>query len=151
MAPYWGQIIILSLVTLGMLFVALEKNTWSLLLPIPVMWLLFVPLVYFGLRYRVFWTNDEVCQQASGGANVCIKYDEVKRITSETSQPGEWLAASRPFRRIVIYADSAGTGRGFIDVSLKHFASEDIRELMRAIHDRRPELTLPTRWLDPSG
>jgi len=144
-APYMGQLIIFSLVTLGVLFVSVQKHVLSLILPVPIMWLLFAFLVWIGLRYRVVWTNKEVCQRASGGSNVCIEYGEITRITSEVSKPDEWFAASRPFRRIVIYAERRGADK-FIDVSLKHFLAEDIRELMRAIRIHRPDLELPPHW-----
>jgi hypothetical protein len=145
-APYAGQIIILLLVTLYFLFVSLKTHEWGFILTVPVMWLLFSPLVYFGLKYQVFWTETEVCQKTSGGSDVCIKYGEITRVTSEVSKPGELLAASRPFRRIVIYVERPQDTGKFIDVSLKHFAAEDICRLMHAIHDRRPDLTLPKNW-----
>lgn len=71
---------------------------------------------------------------------------EITRITWETSKPAEWLAASRPFRRIVIYGKRLHEDV-FIDVSLKHFAADDVRELMRVVRGRRPDLTLPKHWL----
>lgn len=146
-APYMGQIVIFSLVTLGALFVSIQRGVWGLILSVlAVGWPLFGILVYIGRKYRIYWTEEDVRQQASGGSDVCIKYSEIARIASETSKPGEWLAASRPFRRIVIYAKkSHGEGK-FIDVSLKHFVAGDIRNLMRAIHARRPDLTLPKHW-----
>jgi len=52
----------------------------------------------------------------------------------------------RPFRRITIYAEGAEITK-FIDVSLKHFVAEDIRKLMRKIHDNRPDLSLPKKWI----
>jgi hypothetical protein len=146
-APYMGQIVVLSFVTLGALFVSIQRRVWGLILSVLVVaWPLFGFLLYFGRKYRIYWTDDDVRQQASGGADVCIKYSEIARIASETSKSGEWLAASRPFRRIVIYAKEAHGEGKFIDVSLKHFVAEDIRNLMRAIHGRRPDLTLPKHW-----
>ena len=145
-APYMGQLIIFSLVTLGVLFVSIHKHVLSLILPVPIMWLLFAFVVSIGLRYRIVWTNSEVCQRASGGSNVCIGYGEITRITLEVSRPGEWFAASRPFRRIVIYAAEPRGENKFIDVSLKHFLTDDICELMRAIRVHRPDLELPPHW-----
>lgn len=146
-APYAGQIIILALATLGALFVSVKKNEWGLLLPIPVMWFLFLILTCIGLKYRINWTNEKICQKASGGSKVCIQYSEITKITSEISKPGDIFAASRPFRRIVIYAgEPQGTGK-FIDVSLKHFLADDVRKLMHTIHDRRPDLTLSKNWM----
>jgi hypothetical protein len=52
----------------------------------------------------------------------------------------------RPSRRIAIYANAA-EGHKWIDVSLKHFADDDIRRLMRAIREYRPDLSIPKNWL----
>jgi hypothetical protein len=49
-------------------------------------------------------------------------------------------------RRIAIYGDGSN-GHKWIDVSLKHFAAEDIRRLMRAIHEQRPDLSMPKNWI----
>jgi len=145
-SPYMGQNIILSLVTLYLLFVSAKVRGWSLLLPASVIWLLFSILTYIGLKYKINWTDKEVCQEASGGPKICIPYSEITNVTSEISKPGELLAASRPFRRVAIYAgDPQGAGK-FIDVSLKHFAADDVRKLMRVVHDHRPDLILPKNW-----
>lgn len=145
-APYTGQIMILTLVTFGVLFVFVKKNEWGLLLPVPVVWLLFLILTYIGLKYRINWNDKEVYQKASGGSKVCIQYSEITKVTSEISKPGDILAASRPFRRIAIYAgESQDTGK-FIDVSLKHFVADDVRKLIRVIQDHRADLALPKNW-----
>jgi len=146
-APYMGQTAILVLVTLGLLFVSIEKHVWALALSTPVMWLLFGFLVYIGLRYKIFWTDKEVCQEASGAQRVCIMYGQITTVASEVSKPSELFAASRPFRRIVIYTGNPQGESKFIDVSLKHFAADDIRKLMRAIHQERPDLVLPKHWI----
>ena len=124
----------------------MRTREWGLLLSVPVIWALFLPLVYFGLKYRIYWTDSEVCQKASGGADVRIKFNEMTRIALEVSKPGELLSASRPFRRIAIYAGDSHNEGKFIDVSLKHFTADDVRKLMHAIHDHRPDLALPKRW-----
>jgi hypothetical protein len=56
------------------------------------------------------------------------------------------MMARRPFRRIAVYAQH-GSSTKFIDVSLKHFAADDIRKLMRVIHEQRPDLVLPKNWV----
>jgi len=47
----------------------------------------------------------------------------------------------------VIYTGNPQGESKFIDVSLKHFAADDIRKLMRAIHQERPDLVLPKHWI----
>ena len=83
-------------------------------------------LFFIGLKYKIYWTDEFVCQEASGRAKVCIKYGEITKISSEVSEPGQLLAASRPFRRIAIYAEKPHDEGKFIDVSLKHFVADDI-------------------------
>lgn len=142
-SPYIGQIIILSFVTLFVLFISFKIHEYNILLIAPVIWILFIPLIYFGLKYKIFWNNNELFQKASGRSDVYIKYSEISRVASETSKPGELISAGRPFRRIVIYAENAQNGGKFIDVSLKHFVMDDVRCLMREIHEHRPDLVLP--------
>lgn len=142
-SPYLGQIIILSLVTVFLLFESIKLHAWGPLLPAPFIWLLFSVQIYIGLKYKISWTDKAVCQEASGGPKVSIQYGWITKVTSEISKPGEVLAASRPFRRIAIYAKEPQGAKSFIDVSLKHFAIDDVRKLMSVVHDRRPDLTLP--------
>ena len=104
-------------------------------------WLAFGVLVYLGLRYRVYWSDDQLCQEASGGPKICIKYSEITKVDYEVAGPSDWRSASRPFRRIA--TDRLGEKDGYIDVSLRHFAMDDIRELMHAIRTWRPDLSLP--------
>lgn len=68
-APYMGEIVILSLVTLGALFVSIQRDVWGLILSVLVVgWPLFGVLVYIGRKYRIYWTEDDVRQRAGGGA-----------------------------------------------------------------------------------
>jgi hypothetical protein len=142
-APYMGQIIILALVTLWATFISIKTKEWGLVLSMPVGWMFFLFLVRIGLKYKISWTDEMVCQEASGGSNVYIAYGEITKIVSETSKPGELLSASRPFRRIAIYAQKLGGEEKFIDVSLKHFVASDVRDFLQTIRDHRPDLTIP--------
>jgi hypothetical protein len=56
------------------------------------------------------------------------------------------VSLRRPFRRLAIYSEH-GSSIKFIDVSLKHFAADDVRKLMRVIHEQRPDLVLPKNWV----
>jgi hypothetical protein len=77
---------------------------------------------------------------------VSINANEITRVALETSDTQTLLSLRRPFRRIAIYASSPNQSK-MIDVSLKHFAPHDIRRLMQAIHDRRPDLSIPKNWI----
>lgn len=111
-------------------------------MPIPVIWFFFIVLLYFGMAYQISWNEEEICQEASGG-RICIKFSEIKNIQAEVSKPLELISASRPFRRISIYAENGGSHVKYVDVSLKHFMMSDVRKLMQAIHGRRPDLVIP--------
>ena len=146
MRPYAGQLLICSLVTLGVIFVSIQRHVISLMLPVPVLWLLVAYLVWLGRQYRVVWTNKMVCQRASGGPEMCMEYGQITRVAVEVSTPGELPSASRRYRRIAIYADEPPGEGKFIDVSLKHFSADDIRRLMRTIQIQCPDLELPPHW-----
>jgi hypothetical protein len=148
-APYVGQIVILSLLTIGVLFISIKRHAWGLLLPVPVLWSLFAFLSYLGLKYKINWADNDICQEASGGKEVHIRYGDITGIKLEMSKPGELLAASRPFRRIAIYASERQGAERRIDVSLKHFLADDVREFMRVIQLRRPDLVVPEEWRTP--
>jgi hypothetical protein len=139
--------VILSGVMILLAYVSLKTRDWTPIASAQMVWPLFAVLVYIGTRYRIFWRDGAVVQRASGGADVSIKTGEITRVEQETSDVGTALAMRRPFRRIVIYAENPRGEGKFIDVSLKHFVADDIRKLMRAIHTRRPDLTLPKHWM----
>ena len=72
--------------------------------------------------------------------------EKLDSFTSNFKKQDNLATFSRPMRRIVIYAKHADGGK-FIDVSLKHFVAADVRRLMKLIHERRPDLAVPVKWL----
>lgn len=140
--PYVGQILILVIVTGWVVFIAVFRHQWKLTVPIPVIWIGFIVLLYFGMAYKISWNEEEVCQKASGG-RICIKFSEITNIEAEISKPLELISASRPLRRISIYAENTGSHIKYVDISLKHFLMADIRQLLQVIHRRRPDLIMP--------
>lgn len=140
--PYVGYTIIFSGVTLYMAYCAQEASDWTWMWGSVLLWLLFVPLIYFGMKYRILWDESSVYMRASGLRERHIRFDEITSIRYEFAQVTEFLAQSRPFRRIVIHGHKHDPN-AFIDVSLRHFRLEDIEELMTAIHEHRPDLTIP--------
>jgi hypothetical protein len=130
-----------------MVIVAIKLNDWSgVEIAIPG-FLLFVAFnSWFGTRYRIYWDNGQIIQKAVAGNLTKITTNEITEVVQETSDIQTLLTFSRPMRRIVFYARHADAGK-YIDVSLKHFVAADIRKLMNAVHDRRPDLVLPQQWL----
>ncbi len=143
--PYWGLVIIFSILSVyGLYYTFTSHDLFGL--SIFFGWIFVAFNTWFGMRYRIFWDDGEIIQKAVAGNLTKIKTDEITDVIQETSDLQTLATFSRPMRRIVIYARHAEGGK-FIDVSLKHFVADDIRKLMRAIHERRPDLTLPKHWL----
>jgi len=134
--PYVGQTLILAGVGAFCLAAAVKTGEWGLVWVQPLIWFPFVPLVLIGLRYRVAYDDEGIYQQASGGRPLFIPYTRLTKVECETSAGSELLRADRPFRRIAFYGDQGETR---IDVSLRHFARDDIRGLLAAVRGRRPE------------
>lgn len=138
-APYAGQTVILSLATIGSLAVAWEKSTWGLPIAMAVAWGFYAVFVAISLRYRISYGQEYIRRRASGGPDVVIKVQDVAEVVRELATAGEMVAQSKPFRRIRI-SDRSGQS---IDVSLKHFRSEDINVLLHWLHRSRPDLSMP--------
>ncbi|HEX3673827.1 MAG TPA: hypothetical protein VHU87_06100 [Rhizomicrobium sp.] len=140
--PYLGTLVILALVSAGVWAEAFAIRSWQMALAVPVIWALFGVQFYISSRYRISWTGEAIRQQAGGGGDVRIAYGDITRVASEFEVPSRH-GPTRPMRRIAIYAGQPRHKQTFIDISLKHFAADDIAALMREIQSRRPDLTLP--------
>jgi hypothetical protein len=141
--PYTGQIVIFSVITIFLLFVAYRSSQWAFAWSTIVIWAGFAVMVYFGLRYGVLWDGTGIVMRASGLPERRIRYDEIREVKIEMAQLHDLLAQSRPFRRIVVHG-YRGDPNAFVDVSLRHFRPGDIDELLAAIRTHRPDLTVPT-------
>jgi hypothetical protein len=142
--PYIGQTMILVGITGFFVYVAHRTSEWKILWAAAAMWPLFaLAYLYFGLKYRVLWDSIGVYMRASGMKEErLIRYEDITSIRYETAQASEFAAQSRPFRRIVV--EGRGYKRNaFVDISLRHFRLEDIKELLTEVHVRRPDLTIP--------
>ena len=144
--PYVGQSMILVGVTILLLCVALKKQQWDLLWGAGLVWALYGSYVFlFGMKYRVSCDEEGVNMKASGGPARSIRFEDINEVCYETARAHEYLSQARPFRRIVIHGRPHDPN-GRIDVSLRHFRSKDIDELLKTIRERRPDLTLPAGW-----
>lgn len=141
--PYIGQTIIFASVTGFMIYVGLRTPQWGFILAPALIWALFAILIYVGMKYQVLWGETGVVMRASGGPERLIRYDEITEIRIERAQASEFLAQSRPFRRIVIQGRKRHPNE-YVDVSLRHFRPADIDELLTAIRTHRPDLAIPT-------
>lgn len=144
--PYRVLLVVLIAVTLLGIFDELKTRDINWIGAILFVWVLPVPLLYSDTRYRIFWENGAIKQVAANKDVTIIKPLDIKRIELERSDIQTLFAMRRPSRRIAIYANGPD-GHKWIDVSLKHFAADDIRRLMQAIHERRPDLSIPKNWV----
>ncbi len=140
--PYAALTVILAFVTILATAASVRTREVAPAMAMLGGWLLFLPIIFIGTRYRISWCNGSIVQKASGIPDVSIKADQITRVVQETSDLSTLVSMRRPFRRIAIYSEGSD-GTKFIDVSPKHFQSDDIRKLMLAIHKQRPDLTLP--------
>ena len=138
--PYLGELIIVGVITIGIIYIAIRTSTPALLEVVLVGFVLVLATHYADFRYRVFWRNGAVERIATNKSITTIKATDILRVVLETSDLTTMLTLSRPKRRITIY----GKDHERLDVSLKHFVTADIRRLMQEIHNERPDLSLPT-------
>jgi hypothetical protein len=144
--PYALLLIVLVALTLLGAFDAIKDHDLNWVGAILFLWAISILSLYPDTRYRVFWENDTIKQIAANKDVTIIKPSEIKNIGLEHSNLQELFGMRRPSRRIAIYGNGSD-GQKWIDVSLKHFAADDIRRLMRAIHERRPDLAIPKGWV----
>jgi hypothetical protein len=108
-----------------------------------LLWALIVLTQYGNTRYRIFWDDGEIKQIGTDRSVTVIDVSEITHIDRERSSVSERLLLRRPMDRIAIYG-GRGERAKRIDVSMRHFMKDDIRTLIKFIHERRPELIVPT-------
>ena len=104
-----------------------------------------IVMMYPDTRYRIFWKDGVIRQVSVNKFVTTISCAKITCIAQERSDLQRRMRMQRPLDRIAIYAGQ-GAQEKHIDVSLRHFTSDDIRKLMRAIHERLPDLTIPRHW-----
>jgi hypothetical protein len=144
--PYSLYIGVCSALCLLTAFDWYKLHDASLFLMIIVVSLFTFATLYGDTRYRIFWNDGEIKQISANKCVTVINASEITRIGQERSDLRTRLALRRPADRIAIYA-GRGNEERHIDVSLRHFVAKDIRRLVRAIHEKRPDLPVPGGWL----
>jgi hypothetical protein len=142
--PYIGQIVILIAVTAFAVYESLASSDWEFLwAPAVYLPLYGIYFLYFGLKYRVFWSEESVVMRARGGPDQRVRFGEITSVKKEISSASDVLAQSRPFRRIVVCGNKDDP-KARVDISLRHFNLNDIGQLLRVIHTHRRDLEIPT-------
>jgi hypothetical protein len=139
MTPYVGELVIVGAIMIGMVALSLKTSSWPPLGVALIGCCLLLVTHYADLRYRVFWRDGTVERITANNIKTTIKAFDISHVVLEQSTGIGMLALRRPVRRITIY----GKGEQHLDVSLRHFALDDIRRLMEVIHKMRPDLALP--------
>ena len=98
------------------------------------------------MRYKISLQDGVITQKAFNMTDVVIKIKDISAVKQESSDALTMAKMNRPVQRITIYSDTDGV-QSFIDISLKHFVADDIRRLLRAIQEQRPDLTMPKHWI----
>jgi hypothetical protein len=140
---------VLSLITVSGLVLGFVAGTWDGFWGMLVVTALYFLKIYsYDLQYSVAFNDGNITMhvatwQSSPSALTTIRVADITSIKRETSDLRTIAAQRRVTQRIAIYDD---THQKFIDVSLKHFTSKDIRTLMQMIHKERPDLAIPEGW-----
>jgi hypothetical protein len=144
--PYRVYIIAGIIVTALSLFDAVTMHDINFIAMSGLLWLVLLATQYGNTRYRIFWHDGEIKQISANKYITTIDTSEIITIGQESAGLQERLRLRRPADRIAIYAEKNGKTK-HIDVSLRHFVAADIRKLMHAIHEQRPDLAIPKGWI----
>lgn len=140
--PYYGAIFLFSIVAAAAGLGFVRSRDPGLLHALALVGALFLGNAYFGLRYAIFYDGHGIGRRASGVAPVFVRYGDITSVVIEGGRPAETAFTGRPFRRVSIYTGPSGEGER-LDISLKHFRTSDILDLLGEIHRHRADLDLP--------
>jgi hypothetical protein len=146
--PYLGELLIDTVLSVLLLLTAIKTWNLSWIAALVMLWSFVIGAHYPDTRYRIFWINGRIKQIAANKDVTVIDPPSITKIAHETSDLLTLFSFRRPSQRIAIYTGQ-GAEKRHIDVSLRHFATDDIRKLMQVIHGKRPDLTIPKAWLSP--
>lgn len=144
--PYIALPIIILLIAVFWICYVIRTKDWGPLEALGALMIVATIIAWYGTRYRISWHDGEIVQRAADGPITVIKIDHIYKIEQETSDIKTLLRMRRPSRRVTIYGRTSH-GMQKIDVSLKHFKREDVKKLMRGIHELRPDLKMPENWV----
>jgi hypothetical protein len=140
--PYVGPLVIFALFTVFVCYGSLTRDQKDMLMVPALILVLYTPIVYFNLRYKVGYSSESIVQEASGGPPTRFSYSAIHLVKLERGSVARG-DAGRPYRRIALYAKTNGAVR-HIDVSVRHFRATDIRVLFDTLRKVRPDLVVPS-------
>jgi hypothetical protein len=102
--PYIGELVIISMITSGMIYTAIQTSTWTLL-ELAGVGLVFVAITSLpDFRYRVFWQHESIECVATNNQITSIKVSDISCVMLEKSNLATMLAQRRPTQRIAVYS-----------------------------------------------
>lgn len=128
-----------------LIVVAIKINDWSMV-KFMVIFALIVSAfdVWFKIKCNVWFKDDKIFLKVVGGY-MTMKINKIQKIKEERSFNIIYYNDNRPSWRISVYGE-ASKEPGIIDISLNLFKTEDVRKLMKIIHEYRPDLDMPKGW-----
>jgi hypothetical protein len=133
--PYIGELVIISMITAGMIYTAIQTSTWALL-ELAGAGLVFVAITNLpDLCYRVFWRHGSVECVATNNQLTSIKVSDISSVMLEKSNLATMLAQRRPTQRITVYSKDGQ----HLDVSLKHFVMSGIKNQEAYARNSQPK------------
>jgi len=153
--PYIEVLVLYALILSFLIIMSATHDTLNKLIgPIVVLTTTFLIFISFWIftnrRYRIIADGDALLMKSvsllgSSKSLISIKFSDITSIKKEVSDVNTAAQLRRPFRRIAIYSEGRNSNEiDCIDVSLKHFKIGDVRKLMEEIHNRRPDLVVPS-------
>lgn len=123
----------------------IKTNDWSPIWCLLILCMIYAWIPYTSIRYRIWWQDGTIFQQSADRIMTSISISDINQIKRESSDLNTLLSLRRPSRRLTVYGDTS-EGSKVIDVSLIHFNLQDVRKLMKMIHNKRPNLEMPKGW-----
>lgn len=141
--PYiWFPAIVLPVLIFG----AITTGDWKgIMFAMAIFSVIWIGMTWIQNGYRIWWKDNALFQRASNGDITTIKIDEIQKLRRERSDAQTLISMQRPALRITVYGETT-EGSKIIDISLKHFKSEDIRKLMKIIHECRSDIEMLKGW-----
>ena len=141
-APYRTLSTVFILAAIWTFVLSAKWGKWDLFESVLIVIGFYLPTIFIGLCYRISIQDGVITQKGFNMSVVAIKIKDISEVKQESSDVVTLAKMNRPVQRITIYSDADGV-QSSIDISLKHFVADDIRRLLHAIQEERPDLLMP--------
>jgi hypothetical protein len=101
--------------------------------------------IALGLWYQIGIRKGIIWRRAFGKPRESLELSDITSVGNVTSDTKTMAALNKPLRSVVIRGYAQGSPVT-IDVSTKHFVTQDLHRLMQIIQEARPEIAVPKKW-----